>query len=64
MVHYTILAQTPQFNKLYNTDSTRELSPCVLPTTDEGYIVGGVKIVNEWRNIVSLFPEKCFVKNA
>ncbi|PYH25257.1 hypothetical protein US8_03920 [Bacillus altitudinis] len=24
----------------------------------------GVKIVNEWRNIVSLFPEKCFVKNA
>ncbi len=46
MVHYTILAQTPQFNKLYNTDSTRELSPCVLPTTDEGYIVGGISRYN------------------
>ncbi len=42
MVSHTILAQTPQFNKLYSTDTTRELNPCVLPTTDDSYIIAGI----------------------
>ncbi len=45
-------AQMQQFNRLYSTDTTSELTPCILPAANNTYIVGGISRVGNLSNAV------------